>query len=86
MCVRRSGGQLGVTGGSLEFHPPSWPYRHNERVTNSNAVVRGHWCTLGDVPYVGYVYAVVRSAMRSMALYQEGDGKQKEGAVLLGDG
>ena len=77
----RGGASWVLLGGSLEFHPPSWSYRCNERVRNSNAVVKGHWYALGDVPY-----AVASSATHSMALYQEGDGKRKEGVALLGDG
>ena len=82
MCVQRSGGSVGCYWGLVGVpYPPSWPYRCNERVRNSNAVVKGHWYALGGMPYV-----VVRCAVRSMALYQEGDGKRKEGEVLLGDG
>ena len=31
MCIRRRGGQLGVTGALLNFHPPSWPYYCNKK-------------------------------------------------------
>ena len=75
------GGHLGVTGGSLEFHPPSWPYCCNERVRNSNAIVRGHRFAMGSVPYI-----VGQCAVRGVALYKKNDGKRKEGAKLLGDG
>ena len=61
------GSPLGVTGDSLEFHPPSWPYHCNERVRNSNATVGGHWYALGGVPSV-----VAQCIARSMALHQEG--------------
>ena len=52
-CVYDAGrGPVGGYWASLEAQPPSWPYRYNERVRNSNAIFRGHQFAVGGVPYV----------------------------------